>query len=144
MVLWDGLKNGEILVKPSYDFYRSKQTAVQGKKNMWQAFLPPKISMFAWKICYHRITTNDVLCRWAKIPSPVYINCIRGTKEYASHLFIRCDIAKKLLAVDITGLTGRIISFFNALQLIQQACMQNLKYTVGKLRLSCILYGLWV
>lgn len=54
-LFWDGSANRVITVKAAYNFYRDKKQTVLWKKALWRKFIPPKISLFTWKLCSQRV-----------------------------------------------------------------------------------------
>lgn len=125
-------------------FTELKNTSFHWKRKIWQSFIQPKISIFAWRICAHKILTAEVLFRRSLIPSPVCINSITGVVEDESHSLLNCIILKMfgvgfsdLLQVNISSITDGV-------QLVCWACNKNLKKIVGQIRMACILNGLWV
>lgn len=62
-LIWEGSANGEITVKDVYNFYREKGTITQWHGRIWRPFIPPKCSIFAWKVLPDRVVTAAVLYR---------------------------------------------------------------------------------
>lgn len=75
---WDGSTNGEITVKVAYDFYREKAPIIQWRKRLWRTFIPPRISMFAWKVVSNRLAIGSVLYSLGVIPCLLCIGWIDG------------------------------------------------------------------
>lgn len=61
-LLWEGSNNGKIMVKEAYDRCRRRSKYNYGK-TIWRKFIPPKISMFTWKVMNNRLVIADKLHR---------------------------------------------------------------------------------
>lgn len=77
-VVWCGSDNGEIMVKKAFHFCREKAQVVKWKRNIWQPFIAPKVSIYSWKVLNSKLTTGSVFHQWGLLPSLVCIGCIYG------------------------------------------------------------------
>lgn len=56
-IIWDHGSNGVLTVKDAYDHYRKKLPTRQWMKGLWENNIPPKISIFMWKVANNRVET---------------------------------------------------------------------------------------
>lgn len=97
-IIWEGATDGIIIVKTAYDIYRDKLVSLRWKKKLWNQFIPPKLSVLAWKITSNRLLTGDVLCKKGIIPASVCIGCISGAMEDATYLLLQCTTSSNMWA----------------------------------------------
>lgn len=57
-LVWEGANEGVMTVKNAYDHYREREQTTPWIIALWHPFLPPKISIFLWKIYHNRVATD--------------------------------------------------------------------------------------
>lgn len=142
-LIWEGSPNGDISVKSAYEFCREKEQSVKWLQQLWKKFIPPKLSIFAWKILCNRVTTGSWLCSKGIILSPVCIGCIHGAVEDLNHLLLFCDIVRNIWAWLSELLHCNLSSFSLVVQLIKWAAKHIQNSTVGQIRTASVMQGLW-
>lgn len=141
-LFWDGTAEGVITVKEAYNLSRERSCGEMEKK-IGQRFIPPKISIFVWKIISKKLLTATTLHKWGSLPSPVCIGCIIGSDEMINHLLLNCDVARNIWVWLSDTLCTDLLRFNNAVDLIKWSVKQNLKTTMGQLTVSCIFHAVW-
>lgn len=92
----------------------------------------------------YRLLSANVIRRCSVIPLPVCISCIRGTIEDTNHLMINYDIPRSIRSWMFELLMVNFSIYSDVTEIIQWVAKQNFKDTIGQLRLSCVLHGLWI
>lgn len=142
-IIWSGSRNGELTMKTAYEYYREKCPMIQWEKNIWRAFLPPKISLLVWKILRRRIATSDRLRRRGMHTGGVCLRCIQGTLEDENHIFIYCQNAKNLWEW-VSQLIGEDITRFTEIsELIRWSVRLPKKNQCCQSILALIFCGIW-
>lgn len=95
-LVWLGRANGEIAIKIAYMHYSEKNVECHWLKFFWLTFVPPKLSVFAWKMVNNRIAIGAQLCRRNIIPAPLCVRCIVRMEEDLSHLILPCPTSINL------------------------------------------------
>lgn len=57
-MVWKMHSTGLLTVKDAYETYRCKRRVSNWLKKLWQIFLPPKLSVFAWKFLKNVLPTE--------------------------------------------------------------------------------------
>lgn len=77
------------------------------------------------------------------LPACVCIECISGATEDYNHLLLKCTAANNIWRWLSQVLGVNLLAFSEAKELVKWAAMQDRKNTVGQLRTTCVLHGLW-
>lgn len=120
-LIWTGSHNGTITVKEAFNFCRGKGTVCYWLKGLWRKFIPPRISVFLWKILNNRLPTAELMHSNRLLPSPVCLACITGQSENIEHIFITCDHAVNVWTW-IEHLTGKNVPAMGRTVKIIQWC----------------------
>ncbi|KAL0462521.1 UNVERIFIED_CONTAM: hypothetical protein Slati_0139700 [Sesamum latifolium] len=83
---------------------------VSSWKLIWKANVPPKVSLFAWRLANTALPTSATLERRMKILQPLCSYCGVGP-ECLSHVFLQCHVARQAWA--LSNLPWNIISCWN-------------------------------
>lgn len=126
---WNRSGTGRISVKAASAFYRHKNTQQMWKEKLWNNFVPPKISLFAWKVCHNRVLTGDVLYKRGIIPAACCVGCIVGKEETANHLLLECSIALNVWTYMSTVLSMDLLTFQDTVSKIKWAAQAFLHTT---------------
>ncbi|KAL9688448.1 hypothetical protein QQ045_032869 [Rhodiola kirilowii] len=93
---WKGAASGILTVK---NVLLARRTAGPHKlifKNIWQTWIPPKISVFIWKF-FHKVTPTDDAVISLGIPIALKCVCCESPQvESADHMFLSSDVAAPL------------------------------------------------
>lgn len=89
-LVWHVSSNSEITNKLSYEFYREKSAKIMWYKRLWASIIPPKISLFAWRVPNNRISMVVNLCKRKMLPSTICVSYIVDTEEMVDHLMLHC------------------------------------------------------
>lgn len=54
-LIWVGDSTSKLMVKSVYEFYRTKEITVQWQGKIWQSYIPPRISIFIWKLVHNSL-----------------------------------------------------------------------------------------
>lgn len=68
---------------------------------LWINFIPPKFSVFGWRLLHGRVSTAQNLLQRNIIPAPVCVSCIVGAVENDDSLFLKYTMAEKYLVLVI-------------------------------------------
>lgn len=93
-LIWMGSTNGKISIKITYKSYRQKGIKSVWMKKIWNSYIPPKFSFFAWRLLHKRISTATNLHQWKVMPSSVCVACIVGAEEDQNHMLLHCMMVK--------------------------------------------------
>jgi hypothetical protein len=78
---------------------------------LWKSKCQPKHKVFFWLLLKDMLNTRSLLRRSIELESYTYKNCILQREEIVSHLFLRCNYARRCWQlVSITPHTPNIIS----------------------------------
>ncbi|KAL9676312.1 hypothetical protein QQ045_004526 [Rhodiola kirilowii] len=92
-LFWRATSNGKFSVKAFYEYRRKNLLKSKSFENIWQAWIPPKISGFMWKMLHYGLPTDEAII---KLGIPISSKC-RCCKEAniktTSHLFFHSDVA---------------------------------------------------
>lgn len=92
-LIWEGSQNGKITVRDALEDCRVKNYVCSSWRGLWRQFIPPRISVFCWKVLYDRLPSAAVLHKQNMLPAPVYLACISGQNEDTDHVFLHCHQA---------------------------------------------------
>lgn len=96
-IIWTGSRSGQMTMKEAYVTYIGGKVKQIWVGRVWEPFLPPKISIFAWKLIMDRLPTSVALKRRNVIGGdPISLQCISGEIEYVEHILIHCKVARKI------------------------------------------------
>ena len=106
-IIWVGNKKGEFSVKSAYYIAtKGLDTKEEGEssssdarsplwKKLWQLNIPPKVRIFAWKMCMNALPT---LVNLQRRGINTYDICPACGKEPESnfHIFVKCEVARRV------------------------------------------------
>ena len=106
-IIWVGNKKGEFNVKSAYYIaVRVLETMEEGEsssgdarsplwKKLWHLNIPPKVRIFAWKMCMNALPTFVNLQRRGINLCDIFLAC---GKELESnfHVFVKCEVARRV------------------------------------------------
>lgn len=143
-LIWEGSQSGRLTVKEAHNFYRERGIEVNWYKNLWQKFVPPRVSIFAWKILHNCLPTDDNANRRGIIVEGGCALCDSPTVlEDQEHLFIQCDFAK-LVWCWLSTLLHLDLSFLTSLRELLRWCVRRpMSNQYNQVILSIILNTLW-
>lgn len=113
-------------------------------KNLWDVFIPPKLSIFAWRITQDRIATASKLSNMKLLHSPVCTGCIIGVPETIDHIMLNCCHARNMWCWLSDLFHFDFTNFSSTLDLIRWACRQRNKDGIGQLRKLSVLSTFWM
>lgn len=94
-LIWEGSPNEKLTVEEFYEQYREKGTIIARYEKLWQKYLPPRISMFAWKCLQDRLPIDVDTNNRGII---VQIGCVlcddSVVLEDQNHILLKCDFVK--------------------------------------------------
>lgn len=94
-LIWMKGQTGTLTIKDAYSVYRTKSRNRPWLKKLWQRYLPPKFSVFAWKIATNSLPTDfNALIRGVDIYGGCAVCENQLVLEDQDHLFIHCDLTK--------------------------------------------------
>lgn len=143
-MVWQGSANGVMYIKDAHEFYRVKETHVDWFKRLWIQVIPPKLSIFAWRVANNRIPLGDNLHRWNIVPAPICVQCIDGSVEDINHLLLLCPDSRSVWRWLSEIFDEDFMQLYHAVELLKWAAKQDLKNVVSQLRLVAMLYATWL
>ncbi|KAL9687628.1 hypothetical protein QQ045_032033 [Rhodiola kirilowii] len=94
-LLWRGSQTGEFTVKKAFLAFRTPLPKNRVFANLWQTWLPPKVSAIVWKLFRNIVPTDDNVAKVGfSLPSKC-LCCESPQSETIDHLFFKSDVARK-------------------------------------------------
>ena len=94
-LVWKHSNNGELTLKESYCFKKSRVPKLQWAKIIWSADFPPSKSLLVWRFMHGKFPTDENLAsRGCQLPS--MCSFCRNALESSNHLFLECSFASHL------------------------------------------------
>ena len=106
-IIWVGNRRGEFSVKGAYYIaYGLLNTLDKGEcstgdsrnpfwKKLWHLSIPPKVHIFAWKLCLNALPTLLNLQSKGVVNCDICSTCGKEP-ETTSHVFLKCEVAKRV------------------------------------------------
>ncbi|KAL9670846.1 hypothetical protein QQ045_008405 [Rhodiola kirilowii] len=91
---WRGSPEGKFTAKAYYNYKRRNMPKSKLFDNIWQSWIPPKLSGLVWKLWCRGLSTDDAISRLGIPVTSRCRCCSQPSKESANHLFIGSDVAK--------------------------------------------------
>ena len=92
--IWPLSIKGSITFKDAFSFFNNFQE-LNWVKQLWQSFVPPRVSCTAWKILNGKIPTHDQMQKRGFILASRCELC-KSNGESSSHVFIHCQFTSLL------------------------------------------------
>lgn len=97
MLIWKPSATGKLTMKAAFEYYREKEEEMTWLKLIWKRFLPPKISVFIWRLLWHKLPTEDNLRKRGMVLTSCCSNCAQPSmEETTQHVLWECDFAREL------------------------------------------------
>lgn len=94
-LIWMKSQTGVLTIREAYVGYRKKKHEKNLAKKLWWKYIPPGISVFAWKIIMDMLPTEDnALISGIKIDGGCVVCGNQLVLEDQDHLFLHCDYMK--------------------------------------------------
>ena len=98
-----GQKNGKFTVKVFFSTLESRSTVLFSTSMIWNSWVPPKVSFFAWEATWAKVLTLDDLRRRGWCLANRCFLC-QSEEEFIDHILIHC--------VKTRGLWNLLFSLF--------------------------------
>lgn len=145
-LVWKGSTTGSFNSGVFWQATRTKFPLVQWHKHTWNTWLPPKISVFMWKLLHNAIPVDENIRR---LNMPVVSKCsccVNPQSESISHLFVSGDLAQKVwsyfsarcnMQCDFHSLQNLLASWWS-----HNSFRSQVSFTKSVL-VSCICWEIW-
>lgn len=139
-LLWTESQTGNLSFKEAFTHLNPVHNSSQWGKIIWQPFIPPSRSCLVWRICHHKLPTDDNIRKVGLALASVCSICGKA-EESIEHLFFICPFAVRLWSWLSSLVRMRIdASNINAiLAILDQAGSVQVKHTL----LAAIINVLW-
>ncbi|KAL2938250.1 hypothetical protein RDABS01_021699, partial [Bienertia sinuspersici] len=145
-VIWLHREDGEYSVKSRYRFLQEQKVSqeLRGKvdstfsfwKKLWKTSMSQRWRTFCWKLAHNALSTRDNLLKRNIEMSPECEFC--GKDENASHLFLHCEVAKRIWSGSDLGI--RILEYPRIHEALEEKDEPIPKWT----QLVSILWAIWI
>ncbi|KAL9679405.1 hypothetical protein QQ045_017264 [Rhodiola kirilowii] len=95
-LIWRGAASRIFSTKACYEKIRETAPKSNMYKHLWHPWIPPKISVFVWKLWHRAVPTDDNISRCGISLASRCWCCINRKREEMEHLFLQSDLAKSL------------------------------------------------
>lgn len=141
-LVWERASNGVLTVRKAFDFYRDGEPVVDWLKKLWQSFVPPNISMFAWRL-YHdrRPTETNLSYSGMEVDGRCWLCNNQLVLENQNHMLLHCQYDGVIWSWVQSWLVVDISSFNTVKEVLQRNCKRNRTISISSLS-SQLLYAL--
>lgn len=144
-LIWEGAQDGRLTVKRAYEYYREKEQSMLWVKFFWQTFIPPRVSMLAWKIYHDRIPTDENMnAKGITVEGGCYLCGNTTVLENQNHLFWSCPMVQEVWSWVATCMVMIFIHRCTDIkQTLQWACDRNKKDQRNQCIISITMTVIW-
>lgn len=93
--IWPYNSSGTLLFKDAYEFFSTASTCTSWSKHLWKSFIPPRLSVLAWRVLLGKLPTMSWLYKLQFKVDPSCTIC-NYSLETVDHLFLDCHYATSL------------------------------------------------
>ncbi|KAF6137594.1 hypothetical protein GIB67_007452 [Kingdonia uniflora] len=93
-LIWRPDLQGKFSTKSAFNSIRERANTVWWHKFVWMKCIHPRISSFAWRVCWNALATDDILMKKGIVSCFCYCMCMKDA-ESADHLLWTCSKAHK-------------------------------------------------
>ncbi|XP_024177848.1 uncharacterized protein LOC112183741 [Rosa chinensis] len=94
VLIWEPSSSGSFSFSDGYHLVRQSFSEDEWVSKVWHSFIPPRLSLLAWRLSYDKLPT-DVQLQKRGIPTvSVCQLCTFGYIEDSTHLFVTCSFAQ--------------------------------------------------